>query len=109
MSASAMRENARQRSEKAVNQRQYAQEISENAHQVSSCKFLTFNARLGGGCADLPWHWLIATKPFLAIKAMLGARMTRLEVMRERSGDAFAKRQIEGVNSFTDSRMARFA
>ena len=54
MSAPAMRANACQRPEKAVNRGQYAHKIGKNALQVSSCEFLTFNSRCGGGCADLP-------------------------------------------------------
>jgi len=55
MSASARRANARQRPAKAVNRGQHAQKIGKNALQVSSCEFLTFNSRCGGGCADLPY------------------------------------------------------
>lgn len=54
MSASAMRADARQRPEKAANRGQYAQQIGENALQVSSCEFLSLNSRYGGGCADHP-------------------------------------------------------
>ena len=48
MSAPAIRANARQRPEKAANRGQYAQEIGENALQVSSCEFLTSNSRAAG-------------------------------------------------------------
>ena len=54
MSASAMRENARQRPVTAENQNDYAQEIGENALRVSSCEFLSLNSCFGGGCADTP-------------------------------------------------------
>jgi hypothetical protein len=60
MRAPAMRANARQRPEKALNRGQHAQNIGKNALQVSSCEFLTFNSRCGGGCADLPLQQLSA-------------------------------------------------
>ena len=54
MSASARRANALLQPERAANQSNKAQEIGDNAFQVSLCEFLTFNSRSGGGCADLP-------------------------------------------------------
>jgi hypothetical protein len=54
MSASARRANSLQQPEKAANQSNKAQEIGENAFQVSLCECLTFNSRYGGSFADLP-------------------------------------------------------
>lgn len=54
MSAPAVRTDARQRPEKAANRGRYAQQIDQNALQVSSCELLTFDSRCGWGCADLP-------------------------------------------------------
>jgi hypothetical protein len=53
MSAPAKRVIAHQGPQKAPIQSKDAQDLGQMASFVSSDKFLTFNARYGGGCEDL--------------------------------------------------------